>query len=131
MSWDSNKRKLLIGTGVAGLFILGIWWLSTAVGADFRTTLDALWHSIPVIVIVSGLTWYFKPNIFAGFAVMAAALWPVWWRVLDSIAANPQSADPALMVSSPWWASAGFKWAVELVLIALAGWLFFRGKNRR
>ena len=130
MSRDSDSGVGAIVVIVVGLFMLGVWKLSTALGADFQITLDAVLRSIPVLLIAGAAIWFLKPDILTSFAATAAAVWPVWWRVVDSIAAGGQNPDTAFMFEQPWWDSGWAKWGVELALVGLAIWLFLRSRDR-
>lgn len=130
MSRDSDSGVGAIVVIVVGLFMLGVWKLSTALGADFQITLDAVLRSIPVLLIAGAAIWFLKPDILTSFAATAAAIWPVWWRVVDSIAAGGQNPDTAFMLEQPWWDSGWAKWGVELAFVGLAIWLFLRSRDR-
>lgn len=130
MSRDSGSGVGAIVVIVVGLFMLGVWKLSTALGADFQITLDAVIRSIPVVLIAGAAIWFLKPDIFTSFAGTAAGLWPVWWRVIDSIAAGGKNPDTAFMFEQPWWDTGWVKWGVEFALLGLVVWLIVRSHDR-
>lgn len=130
MSQDSDKSAAYMVMIAVGLFMLAVWWLSTTLGADFMTTLQAVAYSLPLLAFAGVAIWFFTPCIFASFSATSAAIWPVWWRVLDSIAAGGKNPDTAFFFSQPWWDTGWTKWGVESALIVLSIWLLIRSGRR-
>ena len=106
------------------LFLAAVFWLSSALGAHQQTALEATARSLPVLIVVDLLVWYLPLDLFAAAAAAIAVLWPNWWKVVDSIAVGGEHPGTAFMV--PWWASDSTKYVVEVLLVAFAGWLYYK-----
>ena len=81
---DPRVAALLIGLGIA---LIAIFNFSRSIGADFQVTLGAVGYSVVVALIAGALCWTpLKPSLPVLVSGTCAALWPGWWKVLDSIA---------------------------------------------
>lgn len=115
----------------------GVLQLSMAMGADFLPTLAGVGWTVLVIVGFAAWLWFRfssdEANWSARISGLAALIWPSWWKVIDSIAANAGKppgrpllayADPvpwsdAFPAEFPWWASGWFYGLTEVALIAV------------
>jgi hypothetical protein len=124
---DNNIGAIILITSI--LIMIGIGKLLTILGADRQTTGYAVLCSMPILMATGAAIWrqlYTPASILLGLS----ALWPVWWRVLDSIAADGQNPDTAYMFTQPFWDTAWVKWPIEIGLISLAVWVLVKSIDR-
>lgn len=127
---NDNGVATLILIGALGAIIL-VWLLSKFLGADFGITLQAIIASIPGLLIGALLLFWGRLDVGPWSFGQLALLWPAWWKVLDSIANNGSGLQSEFLSQTAWWTSGFFKWGVELGLIGIATWLFFRSRDWR
>lgn len=128
---------------IAFVFILvvggGILRLSATLGADFLPTLiSVVWSAVILVSVMLGLRFrnsYEPANWLAWTSGSLVAIWPGWWRTLESIAANggkSRSLFPAdnggfgyprayqlPFDQDIWWNSWWFYGFTELLLVGL------------
>lgn len=113
---------------VAIIFFGTVWKISNALGAGFAVTLDAVMHTIPMILI-GGLVFYFlRRAVLAILAGVMTASWPMWWPVVDSIACGGKEANSCFLPVIPWWDTSMAKIAVLAVLFGITVWLAIKSK---
>ena len=123
---DPRVAALLIGLGIA---LIAIFNFSRSIGADFQVTLGAVGYSVVVALVAGALCWTpLKPSLPVLVSGTCAALWPGWWKVLDSIAHGGANPD-TLAFRFPeevWWNGNAFKYGLEFGLVALLVFLVIR-----
>lgn len=132
MSRNDDNSTLVIALLLVGAFLLFVLWISRGLGADFAITLEAVIQSILFTALAGVLIYYLEPPIAPSLTGLLAALWPLWWKVLDSIAAGGESASKAYYYTPqiPWWDTSWTKWTVELILIGVTVLLYIRHRDR-
>lgn len=129
------KKNRGSGTGEGIVFVLVIAALVVAVGfyqwaKSWGVDVDVLFRSTVItLIILACYFWYLFKFEFRNFLAVtsgcAALAWPFWWPVL--INKCNKSAVSNLwgeQECSEWYASFWFLGGSELVLIALAIWLY-------
>lgn len=117
---------------ILGAVLLGIWNFSRSIGADFQITFRAIALSMIFVVVIVAIGWFTQWAVSLIASLVAVALWPCWWSVMDSIAQG--GVDPEKMTfhfPSPevWWNGDIFKWGAEGVLVALVIYFAIRQYN--
>src|SRR6266567_8633262 len=106
---------ILLGIGIV---VFVIWQFSRSIGADFQITFEALFKSLGVLGFTFVVWWLTRPEPLLLVSGCAIFLWPVWWPVLESIAAGGQKPDTWLppWQLAVWWNTGWFRWSIEVGL---------------
>lgn len=110
------------------LFLAWVYQFSRSIGADFQTTLEAIWQSIPVLIVAGAAWWFLRFSALVLASGLPTLLFPIWWPVIDSIA-NGGATPDTLMLRFPqevWWDTTWFKYGTEGMLAALFVYLIWR-----
>lgn len=143
--------------GVIAAFVFGfaiIAYIAFSTGADIKPTASLVIWSV---VVAAGIGWYHhvvgqhaydpiaSPIYFTVFLFLT---WPLSWPFANSIAENMGRSDSWLNrqlsttptysmkdvlpdLQSPWWDSTWLQWGVEVAVVGLLVYLFFRRAQRR
>lgn len=117
---EDSLKALFVGVMLA--FVMAATWVSRLTGADWIVVLEALLHSVLVASVVLLSVYVFPTSLAVRLAVSLAVIYPVWWPVLDSIAA--QSVPEFQMLGGgghgvlPWWRAWWFNYGTEGALVA-------------
>jgi hypothetical protein len=125
---SSADPIVLITVGLTAVVLLAVFQISRSIGADFQSTLSAFMPSL-LIILGAGLgIWKVNLPLLPMGSFVMVLVWPCWWKVLDSIGnagSNPDQFQLHLG-DELWWTTTAFKWGVEIVLIVLCGFLWYR-----
>lgn len=121
MSEDSLKAGFV---GVLLALVVAAIWISRLTGAGWIVVFEALWQSALVLSVVLLSVYAFQTSLTGRLAVSLAIIYPLWWSVLDSIAAQSVPAFQTFGAGSyealPWWRAWWFNWGTEgLLIVAL------------
>lgn len=113
-----------------GAFLLFVLWLSRSIGADFQTTLEAVFQTAGLLALAGAIIWFAELNLFlvtSGFSIVA---WPFWWKVLDSIANGGKKQAEFFFPNEVWYTTTWFQYGVEVTLIGLLIFVISKGFHR-
>lgn len=128
-SRDDSGALILILLPI-GAFLLFVLWLSRSIGADFQTTLEAVFQTAVCLALAGAIIWFadLKLSLIAsGFSVFS---WPFWWKVLDSIANGGKNQTEFFLPQEVWYTTAWFKYGIEVALIGLLIFVISKGIQR-
>lgn len=128
---DLDPRAIMFLIAV-GIGLIAVYNFSRSIGADFQTTLVAvLWSTLTLCVAGVLCFTEFRPSLPVLTSGTSCLLWPIWWKVIDSIA-NGGSDPDTLEFRFPvevFWNTSTFKYGIEIGLVSL--FLFFLSRRNR
>jgi hypothetical protein len=108
---------------------IGLWWLTSTLGASVASGAEAVLCTFLVLVMMwtvqSLVGWRASTVAYAA----PALVWPYWWTVLNSMASrqvDPASGVVPFRFAQTWYSGVWFKALVETGLLALFAWAVTR-----
>lgn len=138
---DESWVPVVIGLVVV-FFAVVAWKISTALGADWAVTFNALiWSVVYIVGVGGGLWWLFRPAIGVVVSGILVAVWPNWWPVLESMAKERSGGGGSLLREDPfyfadmqqyfWWNDAWLTKGIEVALVIILGYFLYQKFNDR
>lgn len=118
--WQLVKTIFIVAIAV---FSYISYEIATSLGADFGVTAMATLYTVIVaFVIFFLLRNYFNTKPIYYPAVMAAFIFPGWWKVIGNVAGKLQ--EPV------WWNTNWFKYGLEAFFVLWVLFLLFENNDR-
>lgn len=130
MHSNNDDSVLYLFLAAVVVFLVSVFALSRWIGADFSVTLEAALQSIVFVLVAGALVYFLSIDILPCATGLLAVLWPLWWKVVDSIATGGKAVDMLFMYQTPWWGTDATKWIFEGVLIVATIVLYVRSRDR-
>lgn len=105
--------------------VVGLWWLTCALGASFASGAEAVFWSFLVLALIwAAQSMTDLSGSTAGYTA-AVLLWPCWWPLMHSMAlrqVDSATGVAPLRLCQTWYSSVWFKVLVEIGLLVLLAW---------
>ncbi len=130
-------RKAQLGNTNAGFGILVfvvlivglmIFRWSRELGVDFELLLRATISTGVVLALYFGFLFFSRAAFFwMATCIASIIIWPLWWPVLIAMSSSslPDFVGWDTAIETAWYASAWFRWGVEVLLIAATGYVWW------
>lgn len=135
MSYENPFSVMIVV--IIGAVFLAAGAIARTIGADFFVVLTSFGYSCLAVLAACGIQWLFGRSWYINLSIVSSALlvtvWPIWWKVLDSIAAGDSDKSSVfgsifrhkethefLAAFDPpavWYNSSLFEWGIETVLV--------------